>query len=250
MIKRILIWSFAIVGILLLAAAILIFWPEQDNLDHLLNAGEPYDAEIVRDEWGVPHIFGRTDADAAYGLAYAHAEDDFELIQQALLAARGDHRPNLRPGPRPKRLSRRSAAHLGRHRRPIRYGTFGRNTRHCRSVRRWHEPLRRAASGRGFPRYFPGLWQRRRRRICAQDAVSSSVSMGSSAICLAMNDPSKSRRNRPICRILSVSARIHLPSVQHVQPLAKPCSMSTRTNRGTDSSHGTRPVSTATKVGT
>jgi penicillin amidase/acyl-homoserine-lactone acylase len=37
----------------------------------------------------VPHIFGKTDADAAYGLAYAHAEDDFGTIQDTLLASRG-----------------------------------------------------------------------------------------------------------------------------------------------------------------
>ncbi|NUO81863.1 acylase [candidate division KSB1 bacterium] len=48
-----------------------------------------YDARILRDEWGVPHIFGKTDADVAYGLAYAHAEDDFETLQGVLLAARG-----------------------------------------------------------------------------------------------------------------------------------------------------------------
>lgn len=44
---------------------------------------------IVRDEYGVPHVFGKTDADAAYGLAWAHSEDDFESIQKNLLAARG-----------------------------------------------------------------------------------------------------------------------------------------------------------------
>ena len=33
--------------------------------------------QIARDEFGVPHIFGQSDADAAYGLAWAHAEDDF-----------------------------------------------------------------------------------------------------------------------------------------------------------------------------
>jgi penicillin amidase/acyl-homoserine-lactone acylase len=37
----------------------------------------------------VPHIFGSTDADVAYGLAYAHAEDDFATIQDAVLATRG-----------------------------------------------------------------------------------------------------------------------------------------------------------------
>ena len=44
---------------------------------------------IARDSFGVPHIYGHTDADAAYGLAYAHCEDDFKSIQQNLLAARG-----------------------------------------------------------------------------------------------------------------------------------------------------------------
>src|SRR5687768_15441218 len=43
---------------------------------------------IVRDQWGVPHIYGKTDADAAYGLAWAHAEDDFKTIQETFLAAK------------------------------------------------------------------------------------------------------------------------------------------------------------------
>jgi acyl-homoserine-lactone acylase len=44
---------------------------------------------IVRDAWGVPHIFTQTDAEAAYGLAWAHAEDNFEQIQEPLLLSRG-----------------------------------------------------------------------------------------------------------------------------------------------------------------
>ncbi|CAN5778016.1 acylase [soil metagenome] len=44
---------------------------------------------IVRDTWGVPHVFGKSDADAAFGLAYAHAEDDFPMIQAVLAAATG-----------------------------------------------------------------------------------------------------------------------------------------------------------------
>jgi penicillin amidase/acyl-homoserine-lactone acylase len=48
-----------------------------------------YSAEIVRDEWGVPRIIGVSDADAAFGLAYAHAEDDFETIQASLRAGLG-----------------------------------------------------------------------------------------------------------------------------------------------------------------
>lgn len=48
-----------------------------------------YDVRVLRDVWGVPHIFGKSDADVAFGLAYAHAEDDFKTIQQTFLAARG-----------------------------------------------------------------------------------------------------------------------------------------------------------------
>ena len=48
-----------------------------------------YKSVITRDEWGVPHVHGVTDADAAFGLAYAHAQDDFETIQDVLIAARG-----------------------------------------------------------------------------------------------------------------------------------------------------------------
>ena len=46
----------------------------------------PNNIEIVRDDYGVPHIFSKTDAELAYGLAWAHAEDDFKTIQQGYLA--------------------------------------------------------------------------------------------------------------------------------------------------------------------
>lgn len=42
--------------------------------------------DIVRDNYGVPHIFAKTDAELAYGLAWANAEDDFKTIQEAYLA--------------------------------------------------------------------------------------------------------------------------------------------------------------------
>mgnify|MGYP001370211688 FL=1 len=46
----------------------------------------PDKIDVVRDEFGVPHIFAKTDAEVAYGLAWAHAEDDFETIQIGYLA--------------------------------------------------------------------------------------------------------------------------------------------------------------------
>ncbi len=49
---------------------------------------DPSQINIVRDVYGVPHIFAQTDAEVAYGLAWAHAEDDFETIQKCFLASR------------------------------------------------------------------------------------------------------------------------------------------------------------------
>ncbi len=39
-------------------------------------------AEIIRDDFGVPHIYGKSDADAVFGLLYAQAEDDFNRIER------------------------------------------------------------------------------------------------------------------------------------------------------------------------
>ena len=55
----------------------------------LIPAKGTYNVQILRDTYGVPHIYGKTDADCAYGLAYAHAEDDFATIQESLYLARG-----------------------------------------------------------------------------------------------------------------------------------------------------------------
>jgi len=52
------------------------------------NTIDPSSINIVRDKWGVPHIFARTDAEVAYGLAWAHSEDDFHTIQKCFLASR------------------------------------------------------------------------------------------------------------------------------------------------------------------
>ncbi len=44
---------------------------------------------IHRDSFGTPYIFGRTDAEVAYGLAWAHAEDDFARLQYVMALAKG-----------------------------------------------------------------------------------------------------------------------------------------------------------------
>ena len=59
------------------------------NENEIFDAASKYDARIIRDTYGVPHIFGETDADATFGFGYAHAEDDWETIQDVLISARG-----------------------------------------------------------------------------------------------------------------------------------------------------------------
>src|SRR6187402_2855812 len=36
---------------------------------------------IIRDNWGIPHVYGKTDADAVFGLMYAQCEDDFKRVE-------------------------------------------------------------------------------------------------------------------------------------------------------------------------
>ena len=44
---------------------------------------------ITRDDWGIAHVHGRTDADAVFGMIYAQAEDDFPRIEANYLTALG-----------------------------------------------------------------------------------------------------------------------------------------------------------------
>ncbi len=44
---------------------------------------------IMRDKWGIPHVFGKTDADAVFGLLYAQAEDDFNRVELNYINAMG-----------------------------------------------------------------------------------------------------------------------------------------------------------------
>src|SRR6185503_3797906 len=52
-------------------------------------AAAAYDARIIRDRFGVPHIYGKRNADVVFGLAYAHAEDDWKNIEEVVRSNRG-----------------------------------------------------------------------------------------------------------------------------------------------------------------
>lgn len=63
--------------------------PGEEELDAAREAARGYRVEILRDAWGVPHVYGERDADVAFGVAYAQSEDDFSTLQEVLLATRG-----------------------------------------------------------------------------------------------------------------------------------------------------------------
>ena len=75
--------------VLLAAAGGLALWEPYSVAVPQASTYTPKNVEIVRDGFGVPHIFGDTDADVAFGVAYAHAEDDFATLQEVLAMTRG-----------------------------------------------------------------------------------------------------------------------------------------------------------------
>lgn len=80
--------TLSFVALLLLAACA----PEpQESKDPELARLEALAAnvEILRDDFGVPHIYGKTDADAVFGMLYAQAEDDFPRIERNYIWATG-----------------------------------------------------------------------------------------------------------------------------------------------------------------
>ena len=75
--------------LLIVGAASLALWEPLTAEAPAAPVYRPADVRIARDKFGVPHIFGKTDADVAYGVAYAHAEDDFSTLQEVLAMTRG-----------------------------------------------------------------------------------------------------------------------------------------------------------------
>ena len=52
-------------------------------------AAEAKNVTIVRDDWGVAHVYGKTDADTVFGMIYAQSEDDFNRVETNYLNAMG-----------------------------------------------------------------------------------------------------------------------------------------------------------------
>jgi acyl-homoserine-lactone acylase len=50
---------------------------------------EAANVTIVRDDWGIAHVYGKTDADAVFGMMYTQAEDDFNRVETNYINAMG-----------------------------------------------------------------------------------------------------------------------------------------------------------------
>ncbi len=73
---------------LLALVAVLAAAPAQaDDLPRLKSRAAA--VQITRDDWGIAHIHGKTDADAVFGMAYAQAEDDFNRVEANFMTALG-----------------------------------------------------------------------------------------------------------------------------------------------------------------
>src|SRR5690242_1052274 len=67
-----------------LVLALLIFSCSPSSTDTDLTRWQDHAANvtIIRDDFGVPHIYGKTDADAVFGMLYAQCEDDFNRVER------------------------------------------------------------------------------------------------------------------------------------------------------------------------
>ena len=89
-------WLIYTAGGIILTVAIafsVIAWtPAPRDVDRaaLLAKANDYNVEIIRDRFGVPHIYGTTDADVSFGLGYAQAEDDWATVQDVIVLVRGE----------------------------------------------------------------------------------------------------------------------------------------------------------------
>jgi acyl-homoserine-lactone acylase len=81
--------ALVLVGLMAVIARDRLSQPPAPARASLIAQAARYHARIQRDHYGVPHISGPTDPDVAFGLAFAHCEDDFATIQESALIARG-----------------------------------------------------------------------------------------------------------------------------------------------------------------
>src|SRR3954470_5107591 len=77
--------------LMLVAALTCVSWVGHAAADKDVAAWEKQaqNITIIRDTWGIPHVYGKTDADAVFGVVYAQAEDDFNRVETNFINSMG-----------------------------------------------------------------------------------------------------------------------------------------------------------------
>src|ERR1700733_1032588 len=77
----------ATLALLLAAASLSITAPQNAEISRWEHQSQR--VTIVRDDWGIAHVYGKTDADAVFGMIFAQAEDDFNRVETNYINAMG-----------------------------------------------------------------------------------------------------------------------------------------------------------------
>ncbi len=79
------------VSLILLTVAVACAPQDSSGADPEVTAWEAQAArvEVIRDDWGIPHVYGATDADVVFGMVYAQAEDDYKRIERNYMFSLG-----------------------------------------------------------------------------------------------------------------------------------------------------------------
>ena len=71
-----------LIGIIIIFSSVSCSGKNEANIEIERLSNIAKEVSIIRDDYGVPHIYGKTDAQAVFGLLYAQAEDDFPRIER------------------------------------------------------------------------------------------------------------------------------------------------------------------------
>jgi acyl-homoserine-lactone acylase len=85
---------FSFFGAVVIFVIILIIFNQYNSRNFLITnfieSEKNYSYKISRDKFGVPHVYGNTDKDAAFAFAYVQAEDDLEHVEMMIKMSRGE----------------------------------------------------------------------------------------------------------------------------------------------------------------
>src|SRR5262245_35273312 len=81
----------SITPLILILAAVSVAWGSTaaQQLEIARWEQEARSVTIIRDDWGIAHVYGKTDADTVFGAVYAQAEDDFNRVETNYINAMG-----------------------------------------------------------------------------------------------------------------------------------------------------------------